>query len=196
MCLILAFQRTSTIISPPSNEGYDSVDLTKFTPTPVGGKEIKKFINWMFCLQADMNKMMRFSGTHNSDPLSYVDCAKQRVGIGAHRLALYYFFVKCKDNPHVDEEFIVGIHDDLKASSTGAKGGSNESVDAIDQSVARTVASCTQKTKQQVLDSSRAAFESIITNLASKEAREAKEDLKKGRLTPDQEDHNQGDTTC
>jgi hypothetical protein len=113
--------------------------------------------------------------------LSYVNHAKQRVGIGANRLSLYYFFVKCEDNPRDDEEFIVGMPDDLKGSSTGTKGvGSNKLVDATDQSVARTVTSCTQKTKQQALDSSTAAFESIATTLASKEAQEAKEDLKKG----------------
>jgi hypothetical protein len=44
--------------------------------TPVGGKEIKKFIMTMFKLRADIKKMMSISGTHDSDPMLYVDCAK------------------------------------------------------------------------------------------------------------------------
>jgi hypothetical protein len=127
--------------------------------------------------------MMAISGTHNNDPLSYVDSAETRVGLSAHRLALYYFFVsKCEDNPRVDDEFIVGMPDDLKGSSTKRGVCSNDSVDQLDVSIARTVASHVQKTKQQALDTSTAAFESIATTLTNKEVCEAREELKKGRL--------------
>jgi hypothetical protein len=154
------------------NDRYDSVDITNFTVTPVGGKEIKKFIMSMFKLCADIKKMMSISGTHDSDPMSYVDRAKERVGGGLHRLSLYFFYVKCKDTPRVDDEFIVGMPDDLKGSSTHPD--STESIDLTDQLVAHTVVSRSLKTKQQTLDTSTAAFQSITTMLTTKEAREAR----------------------
>jgi hypothetical protein len=68
--------------------------------------------------------------------------------------------------------------DDLKGSST-----STEKIDVdADQSVACKAASCTQKSQLQALDTSTAAIQSIAVTLATKEAREAKEDLKRGRL--------------
>jgi hypothetical protein len=125
-----------------TNPGYKAIDLTNFSTTPIRGHEIKKYILGMFWLRADMNKMMAISGTHNNDPLSYVDRAKTRFGLSAHRLALYYFFVncKCKENPRVDNEFIVGMPDELKGSSTKRGVWSNDSVDQSDTSVAHTVA--------------------------------------------------------
>jgi hypothetical protein len=80
----------------------------------------------------------------------------------------------------VDDEFCLGMPDDLKGSSTNT-----ETIDILvdgDQSVAHTVASRTQKNKQASLESSMQAFQSIASTLATKEAREANEDLKKGRL--------------
>jgi hypothetical protein len=165
-----------------TNPGYKAVDLTNFSTTPIGGWEIKKYILGMFRLRSDIKKMMAISGTCNNDPLSYVDGAKTRVGLGVHRLALYYFFVKCKDNPRIDDEFMVGMPDNLKGSSTKRGVCSNDCVDQLDVSIACTVASCVQKTKQQSLDTSTVAFESIATTLANKEVREVREELKKGRL--------------
>jgi hypothetical protein len=88
--------------------------------------------------------------------------------------------MKCKATPHVDNEFIVGMPDNLIGSSTHPD--SIESINPSDQSVACTVASQSLKTKQQTLDIFTAAFQSIATMLATKEAREAREDLKRGCL--------------
>jgi hypothetical protein len=151
--------------------------------TPVGGKEIKKYyICALFKLCCEMKKMIGISGTHGINPMTYVDQAKAGVtaGAGVHRLALFYFYCKCEDNLFVDDKFTVGIMpEDLKGSSTNT-----EVVDLADgeASIARTVASRTVKNKQQSLDTSTAAFQLIAITLASKEAREAKEEIKKGRL--------------
>jgi hypothetical protein len=102
------------------NVGCETVDLTNFTMTPIGGKEIKKYIFTLFKVRAEMNKMMGVSGTHENDPMFFVDHAKQRVSGGGsvHRLALFFFYVKCIDNPRVDDEFCLGMSDNLKGSST------------------------------------------------------------------------------
>jgi hypothetical protein len=52
--------------------------------TPVGGKEIKKYILFtLFKLRSEMKKMIGISGTHDNDPMTYVDRAKARVPAGA-----------------------------------------------------------------------------------------------------------------
>jgi hypothetical protein len=63
--------------------------------------------------------MITVSGTHNNDPLAYVDRAKTTVKniVGVHRLALYYFFVKCEEFPRVDDEFASSLPEDIKGSS-------------------------------------------------------------------------------
>jgi hypothetical protein len=93
--------------------------------------------------------------------------------------SLYYFYVKCDNNPCVDDKFTVGLPEDLKGSST-----MTEMIDFIktDVSVTCTVASRTLKTKQQSLETLTAAFQAIAATLTQKKQREAKEDLKKGRL--------------
>jgi hypothetical protein len=72
-----------------NNVGYETVDLTNFTMTPIGGKEIKKYIFTLFKVQAEMNKMMGVSGKHENDPMFFVDHAKQRVpgGGSVHRFS-------------------------------------------------------------------------------------------------------------
>jgi hypothetical protein len=50
--------------------------------------------------------MTTVSGTHNNNPMAFVDTAKKRVkNCSTHRLALYSFFVKCEEHPNVDNEF-------------------------------------------------------------------------------------------
>jgi hypothetical protein len=149
------------------NVGYDAIDLTNFTITPVGGNEIKKYIFGLFKLWAEIKKMNGVSGTHDNDPMLFVDSAKQRVSGGGatHWLALFYFSCKCKDNPRVNDEFCVGMPDNLKRSST-----STEVIDVdADQSVACTAASRTQRSKLQALDTSTAVFQSIAVTLTTKE---------------------------
>jgi hypothetical protein len=83
-----------------NNSGYQDLLLTvtNFTETASNGDELKKFFTSAFKLRRSMKtKMMTVSGSHKSDPLSYVDRAKKTVkNVSAiHRLALYYFCVKC-----------------------------------------------------------------------------------------------------
>jgi hypothetical protein len=98
-----------------------------------------------------------------------VDRAKQHIAGGSmvHRLALYFFYVKCKDNPRVDDKFTHSMPDTLKGMSTK----SIAVVDSADVSVAGR----SQKTlhKQQLLENSTCAFQKIAEMLANKEAREA-----------------------
>jgi hypothetical protein len=62
------------------NTGYEDVDLTNFTKTTDNGNELCKFITGLFKLRREMKAlMMTISGTHNSDPMSFVDTAKKRV---------------------------------------------------------------------------------------------------------------------
>jgi hypothetical protein len=62
--------------------------------------------------------MTTVSGTHNNDAMAFVDCVKARVkNASAHRLALYYFFVKCKEFPRVDDEFPLLLPEEMKGSS-------------------------------------------------------------------------------
>jgi hypothetical protein len=113
--------------------------------SPVGGKEIKKFVGMLFKLRSEIKKMMSISGTHNNDPMYYVDRAKQRVPGGGvcHCLSLlYYFYVKCEENTHVNDEFTIGMPDDLKGTSTCTM---VPELDAADALSAHTVASRVQK---------------------------------------------------
>jgi hypothetical protein len=54
--------------------------------TPIGGKEIKKYMAGFFKLWSKIKKMIGVPGTHDNDPMSYVGRAKERVpgGGGFH----------------------------------------------------------------------------------------------------------------
>jgi hypothetical protein len=70
------------------NPGYEHINLTNFTMTPIGGnKEIKKYMAGLFKLRSEeIKKMIGISGTHDNDPMSYVNRTKARVpgGGGFH----------------------------------------------------------------------------------------------------------------
>jgi hypothetical protein len=62
------------------NPGYEDVDLTQFTETTDNGNGIKKYITGLLKLCREMKSLMTtVSGTHNNDPMAFVDCAKKRV---------------------------------------------------------------------------------------------------------------------
>jgi hypothetical protein len=57
------------------------------------------------------------SSTHNNDPMAFVDNAKKNLkNVTLHRLALYYFFIKCEEFPRVDDEFASSLPEEMKGS--------------------------------------------------------------------------------
>jgi hypothetical protein len=58
------------------------------------------------------------TGEHQNDPMGFVDNAIKKCKYSIHRLALYYFFIKCEDNPSIDDEFQPLMSEELKGSST------------------------------------------------------------------------------
>jgi hypothetical protein len=102
-----------------NNSGYEDLNLKNFTSTMDNGTEMKKFFTGMFKLQREIKRLMTtVSGTHNNDPMAFVDKAKVKVKtVYVHRLALYYFFVKCKEFPRVDDEFASSLPEEMKGSS-------------------------------------------------------------------------------
>jgi hypothetical protein len=144
--------------------------LKNFTQTLVGGAELKKFFTGLFHLCRDMKALLGVSGTHNNDPMCYVDQAKVRVNnASAHRLALYFFYVKCEDNDErIDSEFVaVSLPAGMKGSSTELD--SDISTKAPSVSVAPKAAAA----KSSQLEASERAFSTIAATMAAKEKREA-----------------------
>jgi hypothetical protein len=101
------------------NPVYDDIDLTNFTEMTDNGNDLQKYIMGLFKLQREMKAMMTtVSRTHNNDAMAFVNHAKARVkNASAHQLALYYFFVKCEEFPHVDDEFASSLPEEMKGSS-------------------------------------------------------------------------------
>jgi hypothetical protein len=91
-----------------NNPGYEDVDLMQFTETTDNGNGVKKCKTGLFKLRHEMKSLMTtVSGTHNNDPMALVNRAKKRVkNCSAHRLALYFFFVKCEEHPTIDDHFV------------------------------------------------------------------------------------------
>jgi hypothetical protein len=85
-----------------TNAGYEDINLTNFNACVDSDKEMKKFFYGLFKIWHEMKSLMHtVSGTHNSDPLAFVNIAKKNIknAVSVHRLALYYFFVKCEEFP-------------------------------------------------------------------------------------------------
>jgi hypothetical protein len=61
--------------------------------------------------------MHNHSGTHCNDPLEFVNLAIKKCKFSIHRLAVYYFFVKCEDNSRIDDQFQPFMSDELKGTS-------------------------------------------------------------------------------
>jgi hypothetical protein len=63
--------------------------------------------------------MTTVSGTHNNDPMVFIDHAKKKAkNCSGHHLALYYFFVKCKEHTRIDDHFVSSLPDEMKGTST------------------------------------------------------------------------------
>jgi hypothetical protein len=95
-----------------NNSGYEDIQLTQFTATMDNGNELKKYITGLFKLRQEMKALMTtVSGTHNNYPMAFVDNAKKKVkNVSAHRLVLYYFYIKCK-------QFASSLPEEMKGSS-------------------------------------------------------------------------------
>jgi hypothetical protein len=92
--------------------------LSNFVTTPSGGLELKRYFFGLFKLCRQMKYLISESGTHSDDPLSYINHAKTTTkGAAVHRLALYYFYVKCKENLRVDTKFVTSMPNQFKGSS-------------------------------------------------------------------------------
>jgi hypothetical protein len=80
---------------------------------------MKKFFTCLFKLQREMKSLMHtVSGTHNNNPMGFVDNAKKNVKNGSvHHLSLDYFYVKCEEFPHVSNEFATSLPNKIKGSS-------------------------------------------------------------------------------
>jgi hypothetical protein len=62
------------------------------------------------------------SGYHSNDAMDYLNQAYKNVkgGLRPHRRAIYYFFLKCKENKRVDREFHISMPgEEIKGTSTG-----------------------------------------------------------------------------
>jgi hypothetical protein len=83
------------------------------------GTEMKKFFTGMCKLQREIKHLMTtVSGTHNNNPMAFVNKAKAKMKtVYVHRLALYYFFVKCEEFPQVDDEFASSLPEEMKGTS-------------------------------------------------------------------------------
>jgi hypothetical protein len=63
-----------------NNSRYEDLDLEKFTSTMDNGSEMKKFFTGMFKLQREIKRLMTtVSGTHNNNPMAFVNKAKAKV---------------------------------------------------------------------------------------------------------------------
>jgi hypothetical protein len=102
-----------------NNSGYEDLNLEKFTSTVDNGTKMKKFFTGMFKLRQEIKHLMTtVSGTHNNNLMAFVNKAKAKVKtVYVHRLALYYFFVKCKEFPQVDDEIASSLPEEMTGSS-------------------------------------------------------------------------------
>jgi hypothetical protein len=73
---------------------YGCVDLTTILPVSCDGKVVQNLVSKLIKIRHHVQDMMRTSGTHDSDPLLFIDVGKKRAKVtGVHKLAAYYFIV-------------------------------------------------------------------------------------------------------
>ena len=117
------------------NAAIAKADLTQFVPTTGDGKPFKKFINEMFALRKYIKAMMHSrSGEHENDPMKFVDRAMNKKKFSIHRLAVYYFFIKCEEDSRIDSEYQPFMREDLKGTSTSLKASASSDSTAGDPS--------------------------------------------------------------
>ena len=151
-----------------TNTAFIAADLMKFTPTTSDGKPFKKFIKEMFALRKYMKELMHNqSGEHRNDPMYFVDLPIKKMKFPIHRLALYYFFIKCEDHSRIDEEFQPAMSHELKGSS---------------DLVAPLTASVSSKSKKhsnvEAMETAQ-GLKSIVAVLTAKEQRDAQREARK-----------------
>jgi hypothetical protein len=149
--------------------------LSNFATTPSGGLELKCYFFGLFKLHRQMKYLIGESSTHCNDPLSYVDHAKTTTKEAvAHRLAPYYFYVKCEENPRVvDTEFVTSMPNQFKGSSDEEMEIYGKDISPLTE--AKTATSTkemkmTAAKKEDMLQSCVGAFQSIAEGLVANAA--------------------------
>jgi hypothetical protein len=158
-----------------NTEAICDADLTQFIPIADDGLAFKKFIREMFVLRKKIKaNMTTVSGTHSNDPYDFIDVAMKTYRFAIHRLAVYYFFVKCEDNLSIDDEFQTSMPDELMGSSTNnMRDGGTTACSSVTASAS---AGTKRKMKNDVLESVTEGINSIAAVMATKEKREIKKD--------------------
>ena len=100
-------------------EVYQDIDLKNFTAIS-DGKSARLLAMKLFKIRQIMQENMTKSGTHESDPMMFVDQAiKKAKGVsGVGKWEMYYFFVRCEEHKELDNTFQEDMDDSLKSSST------------------------------------------------------------------------------
>jgi hypothetical protein len=91
---------------------FAKANLTDFAHTPAGSAELKRYFHGLFKFRHKITDLLGESGTHNNDPMSYVDTAKVKERGSTS------FICKCEENPRVDTEFVVSMPSEFKGTST------------------------------------------------------------------------------
>lgn len=79
-------------------------------------------IKTLFAVRAWIKRLMCQSGSHDDDPMQYVDAAKAKAkASGVARYDVYYFYMICSVRPEIVENFKTTIDDNVKGSSSVRK---------------------------------------------------------------------------
>ena len=79
---------------------------------------IKKKINKLMKMRAQVQKNMTLSGEHDSDSYNFIEVAMKTVGkSGLGVLGCYYFFKRCDERPEVDTRFSQTLDESVSGNS-------------------------------------------------------------------------------
>lgn len=76
----------------------------------------RKKILLLFKVRRAMKENMTASGTHDSDPWNFVEVAMKDT-TGLTKIAMYYFYMRCEENPAIDASFEPFLDANLKGTS-------------------------------------------------------------------------------
>ena len=111
----------STLVFPPDDiylsELVDDPDINLSCVLQFDTEAFRMKILDLFKIRRKMKENMTVSGTHDSDPWNFVECAMTGMTKGVTKIAVYYFYKRCKADKDVDSCFQPFLDTDIRGDT-------------------------------------------------------------------------------
>jgi hypothetical protein len=119
----------------------------------------KKKIITLFKVRTAMKRNMTLSGEHGNDPWDFIQVAMKEI-TGLTKIGVYYFYMRCEDNPSIDGAFQPFLDSSLKGSTVDIGQDNSSQVSSI-------MGSAKKRKQDQVYDGVFAVHGELMTKMGN-----------------------------